>query len=342
MKKAAVILVGVVVPAILFYFLYKAYSAVFEPGVVAEHAPFDLFVEEGTSLEQVYTQLYDAQVLQTPEALLVVGDKKGLTQVRSGHYIIEEGMSINGIVNMFKAGLQQPVKVSFNAGEHLGDIASQLSKQLMTDSASLYDALAAPRVGWEGPMALGAYLPDTYEFYWNASAEQVAERMFQNTLLFWNEARLSQASELGLTPSQVCTLASVVMKESSHSEDRKMVAGLYLNRLNLGMKLQSDPTVIFALNQSRKGPRIQRVWTKDLTIEHPYNTYVNTGLPPGPICVPEKQALLAVLNSKKHDYIFMCANPDTPGTHAYATEYNEHLRNRERWKNYLDSRKIYR
>ncbi len=342
MRRAAILIVGIVIPAVLFYFLFQAYNAVFEPGVVVENTPYDLFVEEGTTLEDVYTQLYEAQVLIAPEALLLVGEKKGLTTVRSGHYLIEEGMSINGIINMFKAGLQEPVKVSFNAGEHLGDIAAQLSKQLMADSTSLYEALAQPRQGWEGPMALGAYLPDTYEFYWNASPEQVADRIFQNTLLFWNEPRLSKAQELGLTPSQVGTLASVVMKESSHAEDRKMVAGLYLNRLELGMKLQSDPTVIFAINQLREGERIRRVLTKDLTLDHPYNTYVNTGLPPGPICVPEKQALLAVLEAKDHTYLYMCANPDVPGTHAYAVGYNEHLRNRERWQQYLDARKIYR
>ena len=182
-----------------------------------------------------------------------------------------------------------------------------------------------------GASAFGAYLPDTYEVYWNASAATIAEKLYQNTVRFWSEDRIAQAAALGLTPAEASTLASIVMKESSKSDDRPRVARLYLNRLEKGMKLQADPTVIYAIKRANPGAKVRRVLKKDLSIEDPYNTYYVKGLPPGPICVPEKAALLAVLNAPEHDYIFMCANPDQPGYHAFAKNYAGHLVNQRKW-----------
>lgn len=212
----------------------------------------------------------------------------------------------------------------------------------MVGEEELYLALSEAREGWEGPAALGAYMPDTYEMYWNASASSVAEKLYQNTVRFWSPERVEQAEALGLSPAGVSTLASIVMKESSEAEDRPKVARLYLNRLEIGMKLQADPTVIYALNRKNPEQKIQRVLTKDLSIQDPYNTYYVKGLPPGPICVAERAALEAVLNAPNHEYIFMCADPDRFGFHAFAKSYNEHLRNQRKWTAYLNRRKIYR
>jgi UPF0755 protein len=189
---------------------------------------------------------------------------------------------------------------------------------------------------------LGAFLPDTYEVYWNSSAETVVTKLYQNTITFWTPTRIQQAEALKLTPGEVSTLASIVMKESSKATDRPLVARLYLNRLDKQMKLQADPTVIFALKRLNPDEPVRRVLTRDLKVNDPYNTYVIDGLPPGPICVPEKSALLSVLEAPAHDYIFMCANPDKPGYHAFARNYAGHLMNQRRWTQYLDSRKIYR
>lgn len=342
MRKLMVITVGVVIPGLLLLLVWKGYNAVFEANVNPELAPYELYVAPGTTLETVYEEWFESGLLLQPEGFYLIGKKKGLDTLKTGHYFIEEGMSSNGIVNMLKAGLQTPVKVSFNSAKDLHDLADQLSPQLLTDAASLYAALQAPMEGWEGPLKQGAFLPDTYEFYWNASAETVANKLYQNTISFWTPSRIRQAKELGLTPGEVSTLASIVMKESSKADDRPKVARLYLNRLATGMKLQADPTVIYTIQQEKPDAVVQRVLRKDLTIDSPYNTYKNVGLPPGPICVPEKAALLAVLEAPEHDYIFMCADPDQPGYHAFARNYAGHLVNQRKWTNWLNSRKIYR
>lgn len=342
MRKLIIIIVGIIIPGFLVFLVIKGYNMLFEANVNEAVAPYTLFVDESTTIDDVYAQFVEDEVLNSPEGFLILANKKGLSSPKPGHYIIEEGQSSNGIVNTLMAGFQEPVHIQFNSAENLEDLAGQLSHQLMTDSTSLLDAFKESRTGWEGASAFGAYLPDTYEVYWNASATSIAEKLYQNTVRFWSEERVAQAKSLGLTPAEVSTLASIVMKESSKADDRPRVARLYLNRIEKGMKLQADPTVIYAIQRANPEATVRRVLKKDLSIEDPYNTYYVKGLPPGPICVPEKAALLAVLNAPEHDYIFMCANPDQPGYHAFAKNYAGHLVNQRKWTRYLNERKIYR
>ena len=342
MRKLIIIIVGVVLPAFLIFIVFKGYNMLFEANVNEQVAPYTLYVDEETTIDDVYAQFVEDNVLLSPEGFLLLANKKGLTAPTPGHYVLTAGQSSNGIVNTLMAGFQEPVRVRFNSAENLEDLAGQLASQLMTDSLNLLKAFQETRVGWEGASAFGAYLPDTYEVYWNASAATIAEKLYQNTVRFWSEDRIAQAAALGLTPAEASTLASIVMKESSKADDRPRVVRLYLNRLEKGMKLQADPTVIYAIKRANPGTTVRRVLKKDLSIEDPYNTYYVKGLPPGPICVPEKAALLAVLNAPEHEYLFMCANPDQPGYHAFAKNYAGHLVNQRKWTRYLNERKIYR
>ena len=342
MRKTLVLLFGILVPVAMIYIAYTGYNVIFEPNVNDEKLPYALYVNEGTTAEQLYAQLLEDEVLLNPQGFLMLAKNKGLTKVKSGHYIIDQGMSNNTLINALKAGLQEPIHITFTSADNLTDLAGKLGNKLLADSTDLYKALKVPMDGWEGPLALGAFLPDTYEVYWNSSAKSIANKLYQNTIAFWTPARIKQAEAMKMTPGQISTLASIVMKESSKATDRPLVARLYLNRLRKGMKLQADPTVIFALNELNPDQPVRRVLTRDLNLEHPYNTYLINGLPPGPICVPEKAALLAVLEAPNHDYLFMCANPDNPGYHAFARNYAGHLVNQRRWTQYLDSQKIYR
>jgi len=342
MRKLMIIFVGIIIPGVLIFAVYKGYNLLFEENVNPNIAPYSLYIGDHMTIEEVYDQFLEDQVLKVPDGFLLLASKKGLTHPKSGHYLIESGQSSNTLVNMLMAGFQSPVRVHFTGGASLRDLSQKLAEQLMVGEEELYLALSKEREGWEGPAALGAYMPDTYEMYWNASASSVAEKLYQNTVRFWSPERVEQAEVLGLNPAGVSTLASIVMKESSEAEDRPKVARLYLNRLDIGMKLQADPTVIHALNRKNPEQRIQRVLTKDLSIQDPYNTYYVKGLPPGPICVAERAALEAVLNAPKHEYIFMCADPDRFGFHAFAKSYNDHLRNQRKWTAYLNRRKIYR
>lgn len=342
MRKTLVLLFGILVPVAMIYIAYTGYNVIFEPNVNDEKLPYALYVNEGTTAEQLYAQLLEDEVLLNPQGFLMLAKNKGLTKVKSGHYVIDQGMSNNTLINALKAGLQEPIHITFTSADNLTDLAGKLGKKLLADSTDLYKALKVPMDGWEGPLALGAFLPDTYEVYWNSSAKSIANKLYQNTIAFWTPSRIKQAEAMKMTPGEVSTLASIVMKESSKATDRPLVARLYLNRLRKGMKLQADPTVIFALNELNPDQPVRRVLTRDLKLEHPYNTYLINGLPPGPICVPEKAALLAVLEAPNHDYLFMCANPDNPGYHAFARNYAAHLVNQRRWTQYLDSQKIYR
>jgi UPF0755 protein len=342
MRKVIIIIVGVIIPVALILLVYKGYNVLFEANVNESIAPYTLYVGEDSSIDEVYAKLVEDKVLIAPEGFLLLANKKGLVTPRPGHYIIQSGQSSNTIVNTLMAGFQEPITIKFNSAKNLEDLAGQLSKQIMADSISVLEALKTERKGWEGAAIYGAYFPDTYEVYWNASASDIAEKIYQNTVKFWSPAHLDKANRLGLSAAEVSTLASIVMKESSKKDDRPLVARLYLNRLAKGMSLQADPTVIYALKRKNPQIEVRRVLKKDLLLDDPYNTYKIKGLPPGPICVPEKAALLAVLNAPEHDYIYMCANPDKPGYHAFARNYAGHLINQRKWTAYLNRRRIYR
>ena len=188
------------------------------------------------------------------------------------------------------------------------------------------------------------YLPNTYEFYWDTSAAAFCIRMWSEYKHFWNDTRLEKAQALGLTPEQVIALAAIVQKESVQKEERPKVAGVYLNRLKRGMKLQADPTVIYALKQNTQNfdTLIKRVLYKDLTIRSPYNTYRNKGIPPGPITMPDLDAIMAVLNPEEHRFLYFVADPSRPGYHAFASSLTAHNRNKQKYVQWVNAQKIYR
>ena len=180
-------------------------------------------------------------------------------------------------------------------------------------------------------------MPATYEMYWTASAEDFLDRQKEAWNAFWTASNDARAEELGLSRMQVSTLASIVDAETNVEGEMPLIAGVYLNRLKLGMPLQADPTVAFCFDYG-----ITRVLNKHLQVDSPYNTYRHAGLPPGPICVPCRAALEAVLNP---DYggepgrgnLFFCANADFSGTHVFARTLREHNRNAAAYRRALDS-----
>jgi len=237
--------------------------------------------------------------------------------------------------------LNVPVKVAFNNQETLGKLVQRLATQLEPDSLKLDVAFTNSPFLEENELTeetiLALFIPNTYEFYWNTPAEKIAQKLAKEYRIFWNNERTEKAKALGLTPIQVYTLASIVHKETAKVDERPTVAGVYLNRLNQDMPLQADPTVIYAIKK-RTGDfdqEIKRVFYNDLRINSPYNTYINKGLPPGPIAMPDVSAIDAVLNSEKHDYIYFCANPDKPGYHAFASSYEAHQVNAKKYAEWV-------
>ena len=273
-----------------------------------------------------------------------VSEKKNyINNIKAGRYFINKNMNNNDLVNLLRSGKQSPVKVTFNNIRTLGEVSSKLSEFLEADSNEIHRSFIDPNFlkknNFNTNNIISVFIPNTYEFYWNTSAEKLRKRMLKEYNSFWNRTRRNKAAKIKLTYAEVSALASIVEKEQNIKKDeRPMIAGLYLNRINQNMKLESDPTLIFAL----KDFSINRVLNKDKKVNSPYNTYKYKGLPPGPICIPSINSIDAVLNASNHDYIFMCAKEDFSGYHNFATNYRQHLVNARKYQRMLNKKKILR
>lgn len=262
--------------------------------------------------------------------------------VRPGRFLIKKGMNAYQIITALRSNI--PVKLSFNNQERLVNLCERLSTQIEPNKNQLYNALSDSvfivKNGFTKDNVLAMFLPNTYEVYWNISPEKFRIKMLKEYQLFWNKGRLLKAKSLNLTPIQIITLASVVHKESVRKSERPTIAGVYLNRLRKGILLQADPTVIYAikLKENNFNKVIKRVLNIDLVIQSPYNTYQNQGLPPGPIAMPDIDAIDAVLNAKTHDYIYFCASVEKFGYHVFAVTFSEHLQNAKKYTNWLNQK----
>ncbi len=257
-----------------------------------------------------------------------------------GSYLIEPGTSVMTAAHRIGKGRQTPVSLTINNVRTFNDLKKRISSKLETTPQELDKAFADvlskhPHFGDKATFA-ASVLPDTYEFYWTDSANHIVEKLVGFRDNFWTKGRLDKAAKLGLTPVEVATIASIVEEESNKKDERPVIARLYLNRVHQGMKLQADPTVKFATGNFS----LRRITGKHLRTESPYNTYLNSGLPPGPIRVPEAATLDAVLNAPEHDYIYMCAKEDFSGRHNFASDYATHQKNAKKYQAALNRRGI--
>lgn len=247
-------------------------------------------------------------------------------------------MSNNELINMLRSGKQEPVKVTFNNIRSREEFAGKISRQLEADSLSvihlLMDDKYLEQFGTNALNSLALFIPNTYEFYWNTTAEMFINRMAREYDKFWNQIRRMKCRETGLTRRQVSILASIIEKETSKEIEKPSIAGVYMNRLRKGWPLQADPTIIFAWNDYN----IKRVLTKHTRINSPYNTYIYTGLPPGPICLPSIGSIDAVLNFEHHDYMYFCAKDDLGGFHVFSRTLSEHNRNAKKYQQAIKKR----
>jgi UPF0755 protein len=259
-------------------------------------------------------------------------------KVRPGRYVIDENL-FNTFRRM-RNGSQTAVKLTFNNIRTKEQLAGRLSKSLMADSASivglLNDSVFLAPYGLSPYNAVAVFIPDTYEIYWNVEAQEIFERMYKHYEKFWTNERMAKAAAIPLTREEVITLASIVEEETKSANERNTVAGLYINRLRKGMPLQADPTVKFAVGDFG----LRRILFGHLRTPSPYNTYINKGLPPGPIRLPMTHNVDAVLDFDQHNYIFMCAKETLNGEHNFAVTYAEHQKNARRYQEALNARNI--
>ena len=261
--------------------------------------------------------------------------------VKPGRFLLKKGMGNYALIASLRKNV--PVKIAFNNQERLENVAQRIGSEIEADSSHLMisfrDSIFLKKNGFTTENVIAMFIPNSYQFYWNTSADKFRDKMLEEYRKFWNKDRLAKAEKLGMTPEQVITLASIVHKESVKLDERPRVAGAYLNRLKLGMPLQGDPTIIYALKlrDNNFNQVIKRVLYGDLRIRSPYNTYINLGLPPGPIAQPDISAIDAVLNSEKHDYIYFCASVEKFGYHEFATTFEQHQVNAKKYVAWLNS-----
>lgn len=316
----------------------RAYSPnIFTPG----KKPYYLYIPTGSEIEDVFALIYKANLVKHKNSFEWVAERKNYkNHVNPGRYKIHNRMSNNELINMLRAGIQEPVQVIINNIHSVDELATSVSRQIEPDEAQilalLNDELYLASLGFNKYSIIGMFIPNTYEFWWNTSAKGFVERMKKEYDKFWNYERTYKAKQINLDKNEVITLASIIEYETSKLEEYRRIAGVYINRLNQGIKLQADPTVKFALGNMG----IKRVLTKHTTIDSPYNTYRYYGLPPGPICLPSIKTIDAVLDYEKHDFLYFCAKEDFSGYHNFARTLEQHNKNARLYQRALNQRRI--
>ena len=335
----AIALIGLIIAGFMANFVY---SAMFKPNTAFNNDKAYVYIPTNSKYEDVREQLIP--LLKDIDKFDALAERKKYnTNIKAGRFVIEKGMSNNDIINSIRSK-NLPIKLSFNNQETLPLLAGRIAAQIEADSVSLLKAFNDKEFlgknNFNDNTTLGMFIPNSYEFFWNTSAEKFRDRMLSEYNKFWNETRLNKAKAIGLNEDKVIALASIVQKETAKVDERPRVAGVYLNRLKRGMPLQADPTVIYAIKQKSGNfdTVIKRVLYKDLEIDSPYNTYKNPGIPPGPIAMPDISSIDAVLNAEKHGYYYFVANVKNFGYHKFAKTLSQHNRNRQeyvRWINKL-------
>ena len=321
---------------------HRLYSYVYQPNITLnEKSEQFIYIPTNSKFSDVVRILSDEGLLIDKNSFEWVAERKNYRyNAKAGRYFINRELNNNELINLLR--MQIPVKVIFNHLRTKEQLAGKISDQIEADSIAIINQLSDTtfliETGLNNDNVSCLFIPNTYEFYWNISATEFLNKMQKEYDKFWNNERLKKAATIGLTKFEVSALASIVEMESYKKEERPIIARLYLNRLKKGMKLQSDPTIIFAIGDFT----IRRVLTKDLKIDSPYNTYLHKGLPPGPICLPSINAIDAVLNASKNDYLFMCAREDFSGYHNFAKTSKEHSKNARKYRRALNKQKIMR
>lgn len=331
--------ISIAVITILLVFAVKVYVEIFTDNTKFTQDEVYVYVPTDASFDDI-KEILEPFVTHF-ENFKTIADKRSYTNnVISGKFLLKKGMNSFQLVTAMRSNI--PVKLAFNNQERLEDLCKRLSTQIEPDTTRLLttfrDSIFLADNGFTKDNVFTMFLPNTYEVYWNVSAEKFRSKMLKEYNRFWNNERIQKATDLGLSKVQVITLASIVHKETVKKEERATVAGVYLNRLKQAMPLQADPTVIYALKLKSNNfdQIIKRVLYNDLFLDSPYNTYRYNGLPPGPIAMPDIDAIDAVLNPQKHDYLYFCASVERFGYHEFASTLTQHDVNAKKYAEWLN------
>ena len=341
-KFTFLLLIALIFALIGFIFCYKLLFAdnINDNSTKKQHI---FFIYTGSSYNNVIASLKQQHIIRNMETFKIVCKKLHYDEhVKPGRYIINNNTGNLFLVRKLRSGNQDPVKITFNNIQNKEQLAERISIQIEANKGDLLKEFNNPTfldsLNLTEENFSTIFLANSYEFYWNTSARQFIVRMLKEYNKFWTERRKSKAQAIGLSPTDVIILASIIQKESNHYDEYPTIAGVYLNRIKIGMPLQADPTVLYAL---KKLGLSRRVLNTDLRIQSPYNTYINKGLPPGPICLPELKSIEETLDAEEHNYMYFCAREDFSGYSNFAETWEQHLENARKYQKALNEHNIH-
>ncbi|WP_018479779.1 endolytic transglycosylase MltG [Pontibacter roseus] len=336
-------LTGIIVLFLFLFvsFSYYAYQIVYTPNVDTKDQETYVYIPTGASYEQALDSVEATGVIIDRLSLRFMAKLMDYDQlVKPGRYKLENGWNNRQLIGVLRLGEQDPLKLTFTNIRLRSQLAEKLAASLEPSTEELdsllNDQAYLQTLGFDTTNIVSMFIPNTYEVYWTITAEELMQRMKTEYDRFWTEERKAKAAKLGLSQKEVSTLASIVQAETIKNDEKPRVAGVYLNRLQKGILLQADPTVVFAVRDFS----IRRVLNVHLQHDSPYNTYRYAGLPPGPINVPDISSIDAVLNPEQHNYIYFCAKEDFSGYHSFAVTHAEHMANARRYQKALTERNI--
>jgi UPF0755 protein len=340
-KKKNFVTLYILLLYITGYSALAGYLVFFEEKINT-HEKISLYIPSNATVEEVVDSLLSTKIIKNPKTFLKHIKMSKYSTIKGGHYTIQKNMTYRQLVNTLCLGQQAPVKMVISGSVRTKNrLASIISKQIEADSTSLLytlnDSVFLNELGFTANNSILLFMPDTYSVYWNRDIRQLFRDMKKVFDKYWNQDRLGKLESLNLSKTEAMTLASIITEESVKYDELPTIAGVYINRLRKKMPLQADPTVKYALSDFS----IRRVLTVHTEFDSPYNTYIYRGLPPGPICIPDRKAIDAVLNYKKHDYLYFCAKDDFSGYHVFAKTLQQHGQNANAYRNALNRRKIF-
>jgi UPF0755 protein len=336
MKQSKRLVLFLVLSILGISFTFYAYQIVYTPNILVQKEDKVIIIPQDATFKYVQAQLHEGRYVEDLISFSFLSRLMDYDKaIKPGRYVLEANMTNLQAIRLLRSGNQVPVDVTFNNIRTIDELAEKITRNLLMTPqefrAGLIKYAMNNSEGFNENNIIAMFIPNTYEIYYNITPDGLTERMFYEYELFWNEERKAKAKEIGFTPVQISTLASIVQAETIKKDEAPLVASLYTNRLKSGMPLQADPTLKFALGDFT----IKRILNVHKEVNSPYNTYLHTGLPPGPINMPEQWALNAVLSHKQTDYYYMCAKEDFSGYHNFSNSYQQHMRNAKRYQDAL-------
>jgi UPF0755 protein len=296
---------------------------IFGPSVSAQEGEY-FYIRTGENKEAVRENLVANHHIKNASWFDRLSRILKYNTVKPGRYKLKKGMSLYQLVRMLRAGNQTPVNFVITKLRTKESLAGRAGGAFEFDSTQMIQLLnnndSLKKYGLDSNTVMAAAMPLTYSLNWNTTPQKLFQQFYNAYQKFWTAERKQKADSLGLSPAEVVVLASIIEEETNKKADKYNIASTYLNRVREGMPLQADPTVKFALRDFG----LKRITGAHLSTVSPYNTYMNKGIPPGPICTPSVESIEAVLDAPRTDYLYFVASHKFDGSSVFTSNYEEH------------------